>query len=422
MKRKTPLFFLTLFCVIFADLQAAGGRLDQAFSLPPFVLRIYQYPSDDTTKTVVEVNVGIVNDALQFVKLDDNRFKAGYELTLDFLDKDGNHIAGRVSNKEFYAKTYNETNSRQKLNKDKIQFMLPPGEYSLHLDMMDLDTRKHLKREEDITVNDFSGPEIKLGSLVFLEYKSSDVDDLDYNLAKVYVHADKTIFVRFSAANVSVNDSLRIGYALKDWNGKVLRTWDEWLKPERRTLTLTRSLTEFIPESGQYTFEVTCEQAGQKVSSSDYFSVKFRPKSAWGDENDAMASMSIYGPLKYITRGREFEKIANADSLTRIQLIEEFWKKRDPSPGTEVNELKDEFYTRIAFANRQFSVLATKKVGWDTDRGKIYIKFGHPDLVRTQSREIGEAPMEIWIYKDIDKRFVFRDKRGHGDYELIYQE
>jgi len=49
--------------------------------------------------------------------------------------------------------------------------MLPPGEYSLHLDMMDLDTRKHLKREEDITVKDFSGPEIKLGSLVFLEYR-----------------------------------------------------------------------------------------------------------------------------------------------------------------------------------------------------------------------------------------------------------
>jgi hypothetical protein len=38
----------------------------------------------------------------------------------------------------------------------------------------------------------------------------------------------------------------------------------------------------------------------------------------------------------------------------REQFIEQFWRRRDPAPGTAVNEFKQEHYRRIAYANERF--------------------------------------------------------------------
>ena len=64
----------------------------------------------------------------------------------------------------------------------------------------------------------------------------------------------------------------------------------------------------------------------------------------------------------------------------RYQFIEQFWLRRDPNPDTVVNEFRDEHYRRIAYANERFT---SGKMGWKTDRGRIYIMYGPPDQVET---------------------------------------
>jgi GWxTD domain-containing protein len=39
----------------------------------------------------------------------------------------------------------------------------------------------------------------------------------------------------------------------------------------------------------------------------------------------------------------------------RDHFIEQFWLRRDPTPGTPENEFKEEYYRRIAYANNQFA-------------------------------------------------------------------
>lgn len=56
--------------------------------------------------------------------------------------------------------------------------------------------------------------------------------------------------------------------------------------------------------------------------------------------------------------------------------IEQFWRRRDPDPQTALNEYKEEYYRRIAYANEHFTA---GLAGWKTDRGMIYIKYGKPD-------------------------------------------
>ncbi len=127
----------------------------------------------------------------------------------------------------------------------------------------------------------------------------------------------------------------------------------------------------------------------------------------------------------------------------RHEFVIDFWKRRDPSPDTEVNEFRNQYYTRLAVADKAFR---TGIPGWMTDRGRIYILLGPPtDVIRKSMgentvefskgrRELSqdlleegtrtERPTEIWIYNQYPDyfsgplRLVFVDYESNGDYKL----
>jgi GWxTD domain-containing protein len=107
----------------------------------------------------------------------------------------------------------------------------------------------------------------------------------------------------------------------------------------------------------------------------------------------------------------------------RDLFIEEFWRQRDPTPGTPRNEFRDEHYRRIEYANKVFG-RGTPAKGWKTDRGKYYIMLGKPGHVERYST--GDIyPIEIWYYQGNPKlgqapsfRLLFFQRYGAGEYEL----
>ena len=103
-------------------------------------------------------------------------------------------------------------------------------------------------------------------------------------------------------------------------------------------------------------------------------------------------------------------------------VFNEFWTQRDPTPGTYRNELKEEFFKRVDFANQNFPEIVTGREGWETDRGKIYIKNGPPDELDRQPTEINMPTAEIWFYAKQNKRFIFSDRQGNGVYRLVKVE
>jgi GWxTD domain-containing protein len=76
----------------------------------------------------------------------------------------------------------------------------------------------------------------------------------------------------------------------------------------------------------------------------------------------------------------------------REHFIEQFWLRRDPTPGTVENEFKEEHYRRIAYANEHYAAAIP---GWKTDRGRIYITYGPPDEKETHPTPV---PSEQWLY------------------------
>lgn len=94
------------------------------------------------------------------------------------------------------------------------------------------------------------------------------------------------------------------------------------------------------------------------------------------------------------------------DHKSRLEFIDEFWKKRDPTPGTEENESKQEFILRIAYANKHFRE-TPKGEGWNTERGRILLQLGFPDERKfsegpptSRGRLVGTKSIrtEYWIY------------------------
>lgn len=128
-----------------------------------------------------------------------------------------------------------------------------------------------------------------------------------------------------------------------------------------------------------------------------------------------------------------FESLGTDDE--REQFIEQFWKRRDGDPRTDINEFKIEHYRRIAYANEWFR---SGKPGWKTDRGRIYIVHGKPAEVEkhptggSYQRSIHEGggitktvPFEVWRYRHIEGIganviLEFVDPSGSGEYRLTY--
>jgi len=100
----------------------------------------------------------------------------------------------------------------------------------------------------------------------------------------------------------------------------------------------------------------------------------------------------------------------------RKAFIENFWRKRDPDPDTEVNEFKIEYFARIDGANFLFKEGTTP--GWMSERGRLYITLGPPENRVTYPRGVTfyGKPTEVWYYGFFPVMFV--DDNWTGNYRL----
>ena len=108
----------------------------------------------------------------------------------------------------------------------------------------------------------------------------------------------------------------------------------------------------------------------------------------------------------------------------REHFIEQFWLRRDPTPGTVENEFKEEHYRRIAYANSRFTT-PSGLPGWKTDQGRIYIVYGPPDEI--ESHPSGDTthnfPYVQWLYRYIEGIgnnviIEFDDTNRTGDFRM----
>jgi len=82
------------------------------------------------------------------------------------------------------------------------------------------------------------------------------------------------------------------------------------------------------------------------------------------------------------------------------KFIEQFWARRNPTPGAPTNSFHDEFYRRLSYAASHFAVLGNR-TGAYTAPGWAYIKYGPPDQIEDHTSD-ARNPSLFWRYNYLE--------------------
>jgi GWxTD domain-containing protein len=133
---------------------------------------------------------------------------------------------------------------------------------------------------------------------------------------------------------------------------------------------------------------------------------------------------TVYLPLVYLMVAGEQGTYPGLTVDGKRRWLRLFWQKRDPTPGTPGNEAQEDYYRRIAEANRRFREGGVAEIpGWRTDRGRIFIKNGPPQDMLQRPQAGSTAPYEVWKYtRGRLLKYVFLDQTQFGNYALIWTD
>jgi GWxTD domain-containing protein len=102
-----------------------------------------------------------------------------------------------------------------------------------------------------------------------------------------------------------------------------------------------------------------------------------------------------------------YKQSASAENNTRQQFFYNFWLVRDPA---NPEKAWNDYYTQVQAVNKVYKTQISK--GYATDRGRVYLKYGPPNVISESYNEPSSYPYEIWHYYQLgenqrNKKFVF---------------
>jgi len=231
---------------------------------------------------------------------------------------------------------------------------------------------------------------------------------------------------------------------------KIVSSSDEWV------CTVSMDLSKLPGGRHWLRVEVVNDNGTARALREREFDLLWYDASWRRSDQDLMDEASLFLSVDQLA---DFRRMTPGE---REKFLQDFWAAHDPTPGTARNELRDEFQRRIAYATKNFTFFGK---GMLSDRGRIYIKYGEPDLVERQvvptsgdaadivvdqivgrgnidptiKEKLGgrdKKSYEVWIYnmrgrplfEDPDRvmsqtlgmKFVFVDDTGVGNFILEY--
>ncbi|MCK5147177.1 GWxTD domain-containing protein [bacterium] len=371
----------------------------------------------DTTQNTYGFNiyVQLSNDFLQFI-YNDNEFRAHYEITLNIFNKDDNAVDGKIFTNFVTANNYDETNVRTIKHTKLFQFHLKPEKYEIFISINDFAGGKAYNESFNIKLPEIT--ELALSPPLFF-YKTHN-DSTQHNLNPLLnpVRSENTppMEARFLITTQCTDQPIQLFYSfISSRKDTTTRNSFVIAAPHNRQwfgITVPDTLS-----FGQHQLIIQATQGDNFVTINEQFLIR------WAQHSHYLPDLTnAVQALMHIMKRKEYKHMLDQDDAAQQTILSKFWKDRDPTPSTAVNELENEYYKRIHFSNLHFSEWP-KKDGWQTDRGRIYILHGAPTQIeRSKSYSGNQRKFEIWHYQKNNRKFLFVDRYGTGSYSLYSEE
>ena len=365
-------------------------------------------------------------------------FEATYTITIDVHSvDDAGRQEGLVLSRSFERRvtvpTYEGTQAAS-IDRAVQGVDLPPGRYAVAVSVEDGSSGRTSTREMAYTVRPL-GEGVSISDPILVDRYDEATRTFEPNVGAA-ISTEQDAFAVYYEIHAPAPATLGVTYVVTEQNrvqdrpsfGALLGlaprqqadlgtpvAHSETLEVPAGTTPAAYRIETADLQVGDYSLTVRLETPdGEVVAEADrLFSVRWMGLDAQIADIEQAISQ-----LRYVARERDVRAMRDASTpQERLRLFQEFWGRRDPTPGTTRNERMEEYYFRVAYANERYSRM--RDAGWSTDRGEVYIRYGEPDQVEEHPFNFGTRPYQIWTYYRSGRRFIFIDESGSGDYELL---
>ena len=442
MRKGSIIFSFAIICIIMFNANLFGN---DNFSLS---LEVRQYRFNQDT-SLVEVCYGILSNQQESVKL------PNYLLELA-ISKNKTQIIKNIWQVQDQTSSFADS-GKQHIIVDVLNYLLVPGIYDFKLTAKALDQQAFI---DSVEIKEFRIRKIH----------ADRIDISDIELAQSIKPADPSKKGRFyknrfcvipNALSYYDNENPDVYYYFEVYN--LLRNFKgKYYQIKRMVLNGNGLPSPEVPiyikkkrirggddvevgmfsieglTSGKYLlrFAIIDTNGTEIISSGCYFYVN-NPEVAMTSRTNLPTEYQMRGSeiallspgevevmleaTKYLLPPSERRIIANLvqENAKRLYLFK-YWKENDSDPETPVLESFRELINRVNYSNENFKEI--KRVGWQTDRGRILITYGKPSEIQYYNNIPDYKDFQAWSYDNIENGvvFIFGVLGGYGDYKLLH--
>jgi len=396
----------------------------------------------------LETYLSVVGNSLTYLENDNGKLQAGLEITLIF--KQAEKI---IDFKKYTLMSTELADSNALVNNliDQQRFSLPNGEYDFEIILRDINSTDAPFTNVQKLIIDFNESAMDISDIEliqsFQKTKTKNIlskngyDLLPYTsdfygedfekiafYAEIY-NADKTI---------GVDEDYLINYYIESYEtGKIVSNYRSFKREKSKAVNIVFSSFDIknLP-SGNYKLVIEGRsKANSMLVSKKVFFQRSNPNAnplLISDDyvNSFVADMSIdqlNDNIKCLTPIATPTEISFAknqlgakDTELMRQYFYNFWLTRNP---TEPEKDWKEYKELVDITQQEYAT--SIKRGYETDRGRIFLKYGKPNTISELKNEPSSYPYEIWHYYSTEVRsnvkFIFYNTDvASNDYPLLH--
>lgn len=402
-------------------------------------------PSDGSS--YVELYYSFDRSSLETVTIDGKQIDQG---------KLGVKIVDLTSDQVVFENTWALNIEETPLDENKLlvgllDFPLEPSNYRFTVTAEDLNNPEFMETSSfDLSLFPFSSSNVVVSDIQLatgIIPQSQNEESIFYknsievtpNPSLIYGDYNPVLFFYSEIYGLSNENEYVIEQKLLDVNNKSIYDKQRTISGENSSVVEIGALKVNKYNSGIYTLIVNIRDAGNTISinsakkvyiynrefidaSTDFVAASTSPLESElmmmsEDEIDYMFETAAYIASEH--EKTQWNKLKDYDAKKSFLL--EFWNRRDNDGNPAINLFKRDYYDRVAYANKNYGNLSRKE-GWKSDRGRVYITYGEPGEIERFQNEAYTKPYEIWQYYDLEGGviFLFVDEQSMNIYRLIH--
>jgi len=429
MKKIVLPILASLFCFTFITLQAKNLQAYLNYT-------VFNVPGKGP---FIETYMSVAGETVIYKKNDKGLFQGSIEVTFIFRQKDEIKDFDKY---QLFSPEVQDTAAIDFSFIDQQRYFIPQGEYDMEITISDLNTDKKPFSAIQPVVIKFDDSSLCFSGIQLVKSFSPsteqniltkggfDLIPMVYNFYPESVNK-LTYYTEIynTEKNLGTGEKFLVVCMLKSFEtGNALKEFVSYKKFDTRAVVPV--LNEYdisrLP-SGNYRMLIEVRNKNNEmVADNEIFFQRSNPNIQFNLED--LASIDINSTFSSrITSNDTLQEFINcldpiatelektfiykqsktADLKTKQQFFFNFWSSRDQvSPEKAWRD----YYDQVIIVNNVYKTQISK--GYETDRGRVYLKYGPPNIISESYNEPSSYPYEIWHYYELgesqrNKKFVF---------------